>query len=213
MNIDDYLINNNLSNIITPEIRTKIFFKTYNPTEIILNSCDRITSLYFIVEGKVKISYFTSSGKHLFLNYLEKGDFFGDVEYVNHCNTIYDVSTVEKTTIIILPFSVINIFLNDNVCFWKLLCEETNKKILGTNQIVIENKSFNLKPLLVNYIIHNNFKIDFVSLKDLSIKLNCSYRNLNRVISNLSKENVITKNKHSITVINKEKILNFAEEL
>ncbi|MDP0494540.1 MAG: Crp/Fnr family transcriptional regulator [Fusobacterium sp. JB021] len=213
MNIDDYIYNNHLSHIITPKIKSKIFIKNYSPNEIILNSHNKVNNIYFIVKGKVEISYITSSGKHLFLNSLEKGDFFGDVEYVNKCNTIYDVSAIGDTTIILLPFNIIDIFLNDNVYFWKLLCIETNKKILDTNHIVIANKSLNLKSLLVNYIIQNNFKIYFDSLKELSIKLNSSYRNLTRVIKYLLKENIIIKTKHSIIVIDKEKFLDLAEEL
>lgn len=213
MNINEYIQNKNLSNIITNEIKSKIFIKTFSIDEVIINSKNKVINLYFIIKGKVEISYSTSSGKHLFLNHLINGDIFGEVEYVNKCDAIYDVVTKEETSVLVFPFNIIDEFLFDNVYFWRLICLETNKKIFKTNKLIIANKSLNLKSFFINYIIQNNFEIYFQSLQELSINLNCSYRNLSRIIKELLKENVIIKDKHYIKVINKSKFLSFAEEL
>lgn len=56
----------------------------YEEGEAIYVPCNRGNAIYFISEGKVKISYLDHSGRRLTLAVLKAGDFFGEMLFVDN---------------------------------------------------------------------------------------------------------------------------------
>lgn len=56
----------------------------YKAAEVIYRPCQTGDTLYFISEGKVKISYLDQSGRRLTLAILKAGDFFGEMLFVDN---------------------------------------------------------------------------------------------------------------------------------
>ncbi len=211
--VQEYIEFYKLENIITEEIRDKVYLQNFYKGASLLGAHDKVKNIYFILKGKVEISYILTNGKKLFINFLYPLEIFGDIEYINRNSALFDVYATEETIVLILPIKIADRYLHDNPYFLKFICEEGNKKLLKTNKAILLRKSLPLKPFFCNYIINKNFHITFKKLDDLAEELNVSYRNLTRIIKELVLEGIIEKNRYDIKVLEKDKILKFKEEI
>ena len=212
-NIKGFIEKYNLEEILTDEVIPHLKLRKYNKSELIFRAHEPVKNIYFLVEGMVEISSMTLSGNKIFINYLYPLEMFGDVEYVNKKKSMFDVLAAKPSRCIILPFSVVEQYLETNYHFWKLLAVEGNTKLLRTNKATILKGTYSLKTVLANYIIKNEYTITFNSMADLALQFNVSYRNLSRVIKELGEEKVIQKERKRITTLDRERLEEYSAEL
>ena len=126
---------------------------------------------------------------------------------------MFDVLAAKPSICIVLPFSVIEEHLETNYHFWKLIAVEGNTKLLRTNKATILKGTYTLKTVLANYIIKSGYSITFTSMADLALQLNVSYRNLSRVVKELTEEGVIYKERKKISTLDRERLEEYSAEL
>ncbi|MGL4308062.1 MAG: Crp/Fnr family transcriptional regulator, partial [Cetobacterium sp.] len=193
MIIKNEILKNKLEKIIPEILWDKLSISNYKKGNFILESDSKVNNIYFILSGKVEISYILSNGNRIFINSLDPLEIFGDIEYVAEVEVLYDVVAIENTTILILPFNLADKYLKDNSYFWKFLAMEGNKKLLKTNRAILLKNTLPLKLLLAQFLVKNNYEVNFKNLYDLAGELNVSYRNLTRNIKILVENNIIRK--------------------
>lgn len=209
MIIKNEILKNNLSKILPQNIWDKLNICFYKKGNFILEADCEVKNIYLILEGKVEISYILNNGNRIFINSLDPLEVFGDIEFVNGSEVLYDVVAVDKTKILLISFEVAEKYLKDNFYFWKFLAKEGNKKLLKTNKAILLKNTLPLKLLLIEHLVKNNYEIKFENLNDLAAELNVSYRNLTRNIKFLVENNIIGKERKKITVIDKKRLLEF----
>lgn len=198
-----YIEKFSLDNILPKNIRERLILKHYNKDEYILEAHKNSSYIYFIVEGSVEVSCILDNGNQICLNILKPLEIFGDVEYINKENVVFDVIAKSKVCVILLSFQTANDYLNKNIDFWKFLAIEGNKKLLNTNKSIFYKSTLKAKDIFLKYIKDHGNSITFKSLDELSSILNISYRNLTRIIFQCKKDNLITKTRNSINFIKK----------
>ncbi|MGL5357167.1 MAG: Crp/Fnr family transcriptional regulator [Cetobacterium sp.] len=191
----------NLEKILNKSVEDKLLMKKYRKDEYILESNKTANSIYFVVEGTVEISCILDNGNQVCLNVLKPFEIFGDIEFINNEEILFDVIARTDVTVILLPFTTAKDFLNNNIYFWKFLAIEGNKKLLNTNRAIFYKSTLKAKEIFIKHIEDNDGYITFKSLDELSSRLNISYRNLTRIISFYSKNNTILKERTSITLL------------
>lgn len=199
--INEYIKKFNLENILTEEIRGKLLLKHYNKGKYILESHKEANCIYFIVKGIVEVSCILDNGNQICLNILEPLEIFGDIEYINREEVLFDVIAKSDVLVITLSFNVIDEYLLNNINFWRFLAIEGNQKLLKTNRAIFYKSTLSSKEIFIKYLEDNQGEITFKSLEELSGRLNISYRNLTRIISFYSKENKILKERNSIKLL------------
>ncbi|SJZ69675.1 cAMP-binding domain of CRP or a regulatory subunit of cAMP-dependent protein kinases [Cetobacterium ceti] len=209
MTIKDEILKNNLNKILPENIWDKLNICFYKKGNFILEADCKVKNIYLILEGKVEISYILNNGNRIFINSLDPLEIFGDIEFVNGSEVLYDVVAIDKTKILLISFEVAEKYLKDNFYFWKFLAKEGNKKLLKTNKAILLKNTLPLKLLLIQHLVKNNYEIKFENLNDLAAELNVSYRNLTRNIKFLVEKNIIGKERKKITVIDKKRLLEF----
>lgn len=207
MQIEDYLKKFRLENILPKDILPFLIIKSYKKGEYILESNTNAKAIYFIVYGEVEVSSFLINGRYVFINNLAPLEIFGDVEFLSKDKILFDVIATTDSSVIILPFKVIEKELETNPYFWKFIAKEGNNKLLRTNRSILLKSNYNLKTVFSNYLLQNDYILKFKSLTDLATHLNVSYRNLTRVITELKEKKIIEKKKNSIIVLRKDIIL------
>lgn len=213
MLIENYISKFRLENVLPKSIIPLISLKSYKKGEIILESGTFAGSIYFVVQGEVEVSSFLINGKYLFINNLAPLEIFGDVEFLSGDKVMFDVIATTETKIIIIPYRIIDKELGTNPYFWRFMAKEGNSKLLRTNRTIILKSNYNLRTVFANYLVQSNYELKFKSLVDLAGHLNVSYRNLNRVITELKDKKVIEKNRNSIRVLRKDIILEMTLEI
>jgi len=213
MQIENYISKFRLENVLPKSIIPLIYLKSYKKGEIILESSTYADSIYFIVHGEVEISSFLINGRYLFINNLAPLEIFGDVEFLSGDKVMFDVIATTETKVIIIPYRIIDKELGANPYFWRFIAKEGNAKLLRTNRSILLKSNYNLRTVFANYLVQNEYNLKFKSLVDLASHLNVSYRNLNRIITELKEKKVIEKGKNSIKVLRKDIILEMTLEI
>lgn len=212
-NIQRFIEDYNLKDVLTDEIIPYLRLETYKKDELILSAHQPVKNIYFLVEGMVEISSMMLSGNKIFINNLSPLEIFGDLEYVNKQLPLFDVLAANDSLCIVLPFSVIKRHLDTSHHFWKLMALEGNTKLLMTNRATILKGSYSLKTVLSNYIVKNNYEITFNSMAELALQFNVSYRNLSRIIKELTEEGVIAKERKKITTLDRKRLEEHSADL
>ncbi|MGL4789757.1 MAG: Crp/Fnr family transcriptional regulator, partial [Cetobacterium sp.] len=123
-----------LDEILVKEVQEKLLLRHYKKGEYILEAHKGTNSIYFVVEGTVEVSCILDNGNQVCLNILKPLEIFGDIEFINKQEVLFDVVAKNDVSVILLPFVVAREFLNENINFWKFLAIEGNKKLLNTNK-------------------------------------------------------------------------------
>ncbi|MGL5175277.1 MAG: Crp/Fnr family transcriptional regulator [Cetobacterium sp.] len=190
-----------LDDILTKEVQEKLHIKHYKKGEYILEAHKGTNSIYFIVEGTVEVSCILDNGNQVCLNILKPLEIFGDIEFINKQEVLFDVVAKSDVSVILLPFIIARELLNENIHFWKFLAIEGNKKLLNTNKAIFYKSTLKAKDIFLKYIEDNDGEIIFKSLDELSGRLNISYRNLTRIIAFYVKNKTIFKDRNSIKML------------
>ena len=180
--IEQYINFFNLEEILIKEIHEKLLVKHYAKGEYILEAHKGSNSIYFVVEGTVEVSCILDNGNQICLNILRPLEIFGDIEYINKKEVLFDVVAKSDVVVILLPFQIAKDYLENNLNFWKFLAIEGNKKLLNTNKAIFYKSTLKAKDIFLKYVEDSGGEITFKSLDELSGRLNISYRNLTRII-------------------------------
>ena len=199
--IQKYINLFSLDEILTKEVHEKLLIKHYKKGEYILESHKGANSIYFIVEGTVEVSCILDNGNQVCLNILEPLEIFGDIEYINKEEVLFDVVAKDNVVVILLPFLVAKENLGENINFWRFLAIEGNKKLLKTNRAIFYKSTLKAKEIFLKYLEDNGGEITFKSLDELSSRLNISYRNLTRIIAFYINSGIISKDRNFIKIL------------
>lgn len=199
--IEQYINFYNLDDILIKEVHEKLLIKHYKKGEYILEAHKGTNSIYFIVEGTVEVSCILDNGNQICLNILRPLEIFGDIEYINKEEVLFDVVAKSNVAVILLPFQLAKDYLEDNINFWRFLAIEGNKKLLNTNRAIFYKSTLKAKDIFIKYLEDNEGEITFKSLDELSGRLNISYRNLTRIIKFYINKGTIVKDRNFIKIL------------
>ncbi|WP_291941016.1 Crp/Fnr family transcriptional regulator [Cetobacterium sp.] len=199
--IEQYITSYNLDDILIKEVHEKLLIKHYKKGEYILEAHKGTNSIYFIVEGTVEVSCILDNGNQICLNILRPLEIFGDIEYINKEEVLFDVVAKSDVIVILLPFQLAKDYLEDNINFWRFLAIEGNKKLLNTNRAIFYKSTLKAKDIFIKYLEDNGGEITFKSLDELSGRLNISYRNLTRIIKFYINKGTIAKDRNFIKIL------------
>ena len=104
--IEKYINFYHLDEILSKEVHEKLLIKHYKKGEYILEAHKGANSIYFIVEGTVEVSCILDNGNQICLNILRPLEIFGDIEYINKEEVLFDVVAKSDVVVLLLPFQI-----------------------------------------------------------------------------------------------------------
>ncbi|MEM7523085.1 MAG: Crp/Fnr family transcriptional regulator [Pseudomonadota bacterium] len=81
-------------------------WKTYEPHELIVDYGDESNDVLFIVSGQVRILMSSAYGRHVILNHLDKGDFFGEMSAIDGRSRSASVVALYNSEVCVMPGDV-----------------------------------------------------------------------------------------------------------
>lgn len=175
----------------------------YKRGEYICRQGYPLDSLYFFLEGKLKIVRALSNGKENVLDIREVSCILGEIEFMIDQPLVSSVIAMKKS--LVIHFPVVNLrealmsdvhFLN-NISYW--LAKELYESDISRSVNVI----YSVKEQLAMYILatqqNGRFSLDLGPLAD---SFGTSYRHLLRVINQFIGDGVIEKGKNSYRILN-----------
>ncbi|OOM81987.1 regulatory protein YeiL [Clostridium puniceum] len=193
----------------------------FDKNEYICREEEQLENMYFLVEGKAKVSKHLENGKSLLISFYTPLTIIGDVEFIRNNPTDCSVQAIEDTYCIVISFSVVRSILTRDCKFLLNICEYLSGKLTSNSNNSSINLLYPLENRLASYIvafvdIDNNRKSEFTfkeSYSEISELLGTSYRHLNRILNKFCLQGILKKCNSGYTIENFEKLLYIARDL
>jgi CRP/FNR family cyclic AMP-dependent transcriptional regulator len=95
-------------------IEKRMVRRGYPKNTVILSEGDNSDSLYVILEGRVKVYLSDENGKEAIINYMEPGDYFGELSLIDDSKRSASIMTVEKSSMAVMSKQAFHQVLSDN---------------------------------------------------------------------------------------------------
>ena len=129
------------------------FIIEYQANELIQKDDQPLAYLYLIIAGKAKIIKNQANGKRLILQFLEKGDFIGDLTIVGAEEMAKDVVSIGTTVCLALPLTYVEkVLLHDND-FLRKISRYIGHKLLKRTEHFSNSQTYDLKYRLAELIL------------------------------------------------------------
>lgn len=207
---------NDLDEKVILAIAQNSILRHYHQGEIIFFDGDEVDYLYIVVEGKAKISKFTSSGKEKIIHILEEGDIINEISLDRRKSSITAEMLEAGELILINITSLLRIMEKNFVLTLQLF----NSLSLKLRQSYRQLRNLGLKKtgprvasrlwkLARDYGEKNRqgIKIDLnLSQRELALMIGASRETVSRFLKELEREEVIKVGNTQITILDIERL-------
>ena len=191
--------------------------RTYESNSSVYEEGQNPRYLFYIVSGKVKISQQNDYGKELTTEVLKAGEFFGFFPLIGGQAYTGEASTIEKTTLRLIPKEDFSILLYNNrdfsIQFMKMLSNraiDTEKKLIDMAYGSVRKKVANA---LIEFCSLQKEEIDSDGPITITAKREAlasmaatAKESLIRTMSDFKEENLITIEGKEITILSIKKL-------
>lgn len=192
-----------------PQMRVEIFEQNEN----IVSSHKPLNKLYYLLEGKAKITLGHEDGKRSIINFVRPKAFIGELTLIGVEKQPKDVTAIGTCKCLTISISLARETLLKDEFFLLLLCRYIGDKYLERAWFNSKQQSFPLKHRLAAYILlsENNgvYKEKHTQTSEF---LSVSYRHLLYTIQQFKDENILKKTDRGY-LINKRKLKELADIL
>ncbi|MHC0036906.1 Crp/Fnr family transcriptional regulator [Pseudoneobacillus sp. C159] len=198
-----YLQEYRLESVFNEQLFPYLSLYHFEQGEIICSQGDLPEYLYVLVKGKVKIYTNTADGKTLILSFKKPLELIGDIEYIRHIDIINTVDAVSPVTMIGISYRWLRAFGHEHPpllhFFLDMLSEKLYTKTLSLSQSLMHPVEVRLASYLLSNISVDSATM-LINIKDTANFIGTSYRHLNRVIEQFSREGLVERRKGFIIV-------------
>ncbi len=208
--ISGYLERYHLSTMFPARVQQAMQLETVAGGSRLFSQGENSNTLYLLVEGKLKVSRLSPEGKRLILAFKSPFDFVGDIEYVRKCPLINTVEAVTATTVIRIPYDVLDSEMTGNTEWLQFLLETITHKFELKSHAMNFSLLYAVDVRVASYLLAmtpDDTTLDSTSLIDMADLIGTSYRHLNRVLKQFEEHGWIVKKRGKITVTDRTSLL------
>ncbi|AWK52319.1 hypothetical protein DIC82_15505 [Clostridium beijerinckii] len=219
--IEGYIKTYEMKSLFLDNMKEYMTLYMFNKNDYICREEEQLENMYFLVDGKAKVSKHLENGKSLLISFYMPLTIIGDVEFIRNDVTDCSVQAIEDTYCIGINFNIVRKKLIKDCKFLLKICEYLSDKLTnGSNNSSI-NLLYPLENRLASYIVafintHDNnikkftFKENYNEISEL---LGTSYRHFNRVLNKFCLEGILKKCDREYVIEDFEKLLCLAGDL
>lgn len=219
--IEEYIKTYEMKDLFTDDMRGHMILYMFNKNEYICRENEHLENMYFLVQGKAKVSKHLENGKSLLISFYRPLTIIGDVEFIRNDATDCSVQAMESTYCIGINFNIVRTKLTKDCKFLLRICEYLGDKLTESSNNSSINLLYPLEERLAGYIIafadsgEDNFhRFKFKeSYTEISELLGTSYRHLHRTLSKFCEEGILKKCDNGYEIKDYDKLFCLAGDL
>ncbi|OIO73179.1 MAG: Crp/Fnr family transcriptional regulator [Zetaproteobacteria bacterium CG_4_9_14_3_um_filter_49_83] len=176
--------------------------KTVRKKNVILQEGDLGNSLYVILEGSVKISYYAPDGREIILSILNAGEFFGEISLLDSQPRSATVTATEETRLAQIRNKDFNRLLLEKPHLAIKCLEELALRLRRTNKLLERVCTMDVPHRLYNYLrelvkedskkaFGNYYLVSLPTHQVIADQLSTSRETISRAIGALKKDGII----------------------
>ncbi|MBD8026332.1 cyclic nucleotide-binding domain-containing protein [Ureibacillus sp. Re31] len=193
---------------------------SYEAGETILREGAEAEYLLYLVEGRVKATSSIETGKSLLLRFNHPLALIGDLELIRHMPIQSQITAVTECLCIALPFDYIYKNEMENTAFLQDLLKHLSYKLQTITTSSRVNLLASVENRLASFLLSistpgNEFgtELQTGNTREIADLLGTTHRHLNRVIHDLTEKGIIEKTRHTIRILNYEKLKEISQGL
>lgn len=203
--LDYYLKRFSLEKCFSPKVRSKLYLKNFEKGEIIFSISDSSQYLYFLVEGKIKVSSALYSDKEVVIEYSKPLEILGEIEYIQNKEIYINVETITPCTVISISRYDFDIILKGNDELYKFLLKSLSEKLTKGVKKTLKFHQKPLKERILEYLnsASKNKEIENIKYIEMAHSLKISDRYLRKILKEMDEEGIIKKISKKIILLKK----------
>ena len=219
--IEEYIKRYEMESLFLDNMKEYMMLYMFNKNEYICREEEHLKNIYFLVDGKAKVSKHLENGKSLLISFYIPLTIIGDVEFIQNNVTDCSVQAIEDTYCIGINFNIVRSKLTKDCKFLLKICEYLSGKLTNNSNNSSINLLYPLENRLASYIVAfaniDNDKIKKFTFKEsyseISELLGTSYRHLNRTLNKFCFEGILKKCHREYVIEDFNKLLCLAGDL
>ena len=211
--INHYLKEHEIEAVFNDEIKAHMSISRFDQGELVCSQGDRPRALYVLVKGKVKIYTTSAEGKTLILSFKKPLELIGDIEYVRGSDIINTVEAVSPVDLIAIDHKWLKKYGKDHSPFLQFILEIITEKFHIKSNSMSFNLMYPVEVRLASYLLSVSYdetdsllneQLNSINLKDAANLIGTSYRHVNRVIQQFSKDGLVERDNGRILILNRD---------
>lgn len=200
------------------DVRKYLELHTFKKGEFICEERKMPDHLFFILEGKVKLSLIHQDGNVTLVQYYEPGDILGELELLGMRQQSQSIQAVGDVVCLALPFDTCKEQMLADSKFLQNLCRLIAGKMQRSVNKLVGIQTYPLENRLAAYLLQKEDEVGYgqwmhVKLTDLALYLGTSYRHLSRVIKDFDDAGWIEKQRTKMRVLEREGLFELVEQM
>ncbi len=185
------------------EIASLVSIRPVSKKSIVVQEGEAGDSMYIIVKGSVKISYYAADGQEVILTLLDKGAFFGEMALLDDEPRSATVITLEDSELGRIRRADFHRLLKNNSDLTRKMLMEVVARLRRTSQVLERISTMDVPHRLYSYLNdfcqasgkcdeHGNYEISLPTHQLLADQLSTSRETISRAVGALKKEGILT---------------------
>ncbi|MCT0015542.1 cyclic nucleotide-binding protein [Lactococcus lactis subsp. lactis] len=184
------------------------FIVNFKHNETIIHENETLKNIYYIIDGKAKITDIQYNGKSILLQFLKSNDWIGELTILGVEEITKNVTSIGNVTCLMIPSDIVKRYLLNDLNFFKELSVFLSKKLLDRSSHFSKNQSYELKYRLATFLLESsNNDIYQESHIMVAEYLGVSYRHLLQIFSDFKSQGLLTKIEKNNYKINRQKLM------
>lgn len=179
------------------------------------------SGLYYVCDGKIRISNFTPEGKEVILTWLIKGDWFGEISLFDQLPRTHQATVDVEATVINIPHKGFQQVIANHPELYEFFIPIFCQRIRLLFELIEEARTLPIKQQLVKRLLHlskteatqaqNSGVLLDVSQETLALMLNTTRQSVNRWLRELQEENILELSYNKIDITDKAKLQHYLD--
>lgn len=206
-----------LDKVLPSDVWPHLHLVHFKAGEVICAQGESASQMYFLVEGKIRVSHMAATGKRLVLSFKQPLDLIGDIEYIQRSPLLNTVEAVTSVQMIRVHFMDLATYATDDVKWLQFLLDEITRKFEMKSQAMSFNLFYPVDVRLASYLLsmtphEATLQATLADLTDVADLIGTSYRHVNRTLKRFAEEGLITRQKGSVTLVDRQGLLDVVGE-
>jgi CRP/FNR family transcriptional regulator len=219
MNKQDILNNTPMFNGMSQDklaaISKRLFEKSLDRDDVILNEGTTSDALYFVAEGVVKISKTSSEGKEQILKLMRPGDFFNDIPVLDNGAAPANAQAMSHVLLYGISKYDLEIMLKQypemSVNMLRMMAKRTRYLISLVEDLSFRDVTSRVAKILLENTIHDNQPTHHLTQRDMAAMAGTAREVASRSLKYLESRGLISIENHRITIKNKAALMQMVE--
>lgn len=196
-------------------VRNKFRTKCYDKGDIIIFPNEPNSLLYILTEGMAEVYRQSAQGNMITLSIYEAYSIFGEMELFNDRIKTATVVATTKCTTIIVSKDILFQWMQIDSRLSLYVIEQLTEKLDASTASLVKLSLLNIKDRIV-CSVYSHYKmgdLHQLTKAQLSGEVCAPIRSINRSLAICTGEGLIEYNNKTFTLLDKEKLINYAEPL